>query len=418
MSKPKTAKKRIFFLSDNFPPERNAAASRVYERGLYWIRDGHNFDVLTCFPNFPEGKIYPGYQNKWFGKENLSGTQVYRVKSFIAANKGFGLRVLDFLSYMVTSFVAGIFLIKKDHDVIISTSPQFFTAVSAWALSRVKRKPFIFELGDLWPESIRAVGAMKKSFVLTLLEKMELFMYRQSTAVIALTEAFKVNLMQRGIPEGKIFVVRNGVDLSTHQLKAPNLELKEKLGLKNKFVIGYLGTLGMAHGLDRILDLAHLLQKKGNQNIAFLFVGSGADRQLLIQKAEELRLTNVVFVEAQPKNLIGDYWSILDIALAHVKNLETFKGVIPSKIFEAMAYGKPVLLIAPEGEAVEILRNAQCGVCLTDYDMDTLLASVEEVSRDPDWQRITAAKALEASKVYTRERQAQQYMAVLDQVLP
>ncbi|WP_374079944.1 glycosyltransferase family 4 protein [Bdellovibrio bacteriovorus] len=406
-------KLNIFFLSDNFPPERNAAATRVSERGVYWVEAGHELTVLTSAPNAPEGKIYSGYKNKWFQKEQFFGIKVFRVKTFITANEGFVLRILDFLSYMVMSFVAGLFLVRAKHDFIISTSPQFFTAISAWALAKVKRKPFIFELGDLWPESIRAVGAMKSSWVLDQIEKVELFLYRQSTAVIALTDDFKANLIHRGISAEKIFVVKNGVDLRRHKPEPKDVEILRELDIEQKFVVSYIGTMGAAHDLIRVVKAAKALQDEGDKKVAFLFVGAGAELQLIKSFANENSLKNVVFVAPQSKERIGLYWNLSDVALVHLKDSETFRSVIPSKMFEAMGYGKPIVMVAPHGEASDILKKTMTGWHLGDYDEQSFVRILKRLSNDPDEVAQVGKASLESSKLFTRERQANEFIAAL-----
>ncbi|MDQ2994195.1 MAG: glycosyltransferase WbuB, partial [Pseudomonadota bacterium] len=171
----------ILFLSDNFPPEVNAASSRVYERACYWVKDGHDVRIITCAPNFPFGKVYPGYKNKWVQEEIKDGINVVRVKTYMASNTGFLLRVVDFVSFMFMAVIVGLFQPKP--DVVASTSPQFFTAVGAWMLAKLKRVPFIFEIGDLWPESIKGLGLMGDSFIYKTLEKIELFLYRQAAVI-------------------------------------------------------------------------------------------------------------------------------------------------------------------------------------------------------------------------------------------
>lgn len=206
---------QILFLADNFAPERDAQASRVYERACYWVKWGHKVTVITGAPNFPEGKVYPGYKNRWHWVEEISGIRVVRVKTFIAANSGRRRRILDYVSYGVSSFIAGLF--EKSPDVVAATSPQFFAAVSACALAAAKNRPFLMEIADLWPESIVAVGAMKRSLVLVWLEKLELYLYARAAAIVTLTQSFKDNLVRRGVPEQKIAVVINGVDLPRFQ---------------------------------------------------------------------------------------------------------------------------------------------------------------------------------------------------------
>ncbi len=203
------------FLADNFPPERDAQASRVYERACYWVKWGHQVTVITGAPNFPEGKVYAGYKNRWHRVEEMSGIRVVRVKTFIAANSGRRRRILDYVSYAPSSFIAG--LLEDKPDVVAATSPQFFAAVSGCGLAAVLKRPFLMEISDLWPESIVAVGAMKQSTALVWLEKLELYLYARASSIVTLTQSFKDNLVRRGVPEHKIAVVINGVDLPRFQ---------------------------------------------------------------------------------------------------------------------------------------------------------------------------------------------------------
>ncbi|MCA9206239.1 MAG: glycosyltransferase family 4 protein, partial [Planctomycetales bacterium] len=230
----------ILFLTDNFPPEVNAPASRTFEHCREWVRVGHRVTVITGAPNFPKGKVFTGYRNRLWQRETMEGIQVVRVWTYITANEGFAKRTLDYLSFMVTGFLAG--LIQRRPDVIVGTSPQFFTNCAAWMLSVFRWRPFVFELRDLWPESIKTVGAMKDSALLRLLERLELFLYRRAAVVVAVTESFRHNLVSRGVDPNKIAVVLNGVDLSRFHPLARDLELAERFGLAGKFVLGYIGT--------------------------------------------------------------------------------------------------------------------------------------------------------------------------------
>ncbi len=229
----------ILFFADNFPPEKNAQASRVYERACYWVKWGHQVTVITCAPNFPEGKVYSGYRNRWYQVEDISGIRVVRVKTFITANAGTALRIIDFLSYMVTASCAALF--QRRPTVLVATSPQLFAAVAGCFVGLVRGIPFVLELSDLWPESIVAVGAMKKNIALRCLEKIELVLYHRAAAVVALTAAFKENLIRRGIPGRKIAVVINGVDLERYQPRSKDQVLAAEWGIgSDEFVIGYL----------------------------------------------------------------------------------------------------------------------------------------------------------------------------------
>jgi colanic acid biosynthesis glycosyl transferase WcaI len=404
---------KILFLTENFPPETNAAATRVYERALYWVRDGHQVTILTCAPNFPQGKLFDGWENKWRQVQHMDGLRVVRVKTYISANEGFAKRTLDFVSFMVTAYGAGLF--EDRPDVVISTSPQFFAAVGGWALAASRRVPFVFELGDLWPRSITAVGAMKPSPVIRALEKLELFLYRRSAAVIALTRAFKDDLTRRAIDPRKVAVVINGVDLPRYAPRPRDTELAAAWGLTGKFVLGYVGTHGMAHGLINVLDAAERL--KDDDRIRFLFVGAGAERQMLMEQAAQRGLTNVVFQGMQAKEMMPRIWSLCDVALVHLKDDPAFAEVIPSKIFEAMGMGLPLLLVAPEGEASRIVIHDQAGLWVPAAQPRKLAAAAQALAGDDTHRAELAAASLAAAPRHSREYQAKRYMDVLDLVV-
>mgnify|MGYP001346157961 CR=1 FL=1 len=350
----------ILFLTDNFPPEVNAPASRTHEHCREWVKAGYQVTVITCAPNFPKGEVFPGYRNRIWQSEGVDGIRVIRVWSYITRNEGFAKRILDYVSFMATAFFASLFVRRV--DVIVGTSPQFFTACTAYATSIVKRRPWVFELRDIWPESIRAVGAMKKKRLLDLLERLELFLYRRATAVVSVTNAFKQNLVDRGIDPEKIFVVTNGVDTSRFAPIPKDQELLADLDLKEAFVVGYIGTHGMAHGLDTLIDAAKILANSERAaRIRIVMLGDGAHRQRLEDRAISEGLNNMLFINSVPKHQVTRYWSILDASIIHLQKSELFTTVIPSKMFECMGMAIPVLH-GVEGESAEIVIRHEIGL--------------------------------------------------------
>lgn len=346
---------RILFLSDNFPPEYNAPATRTFEHCKEWVKQGAKVTVVTCAPNFPKGKVFNGYKNKIKQTEWIDGIRVIRVWSFIAPNSGIFKRSLDFISYAITSFLFGLWI---KCDIIVATSPQFFTAVSGCALGFVKRKKWVMEVRDIWPESIKAVDAVKANWILALLEKIELFLYRSATKIVVVTDSFRENIVSRGIDEDKIVVIKNGVDVSILKPQPKDSRLINQLNLKNKFVVGYIGTHGLAHSLDFILGCIH---KLNNDSFQFIFIGDGAEKQNLVFLAQKLNLTNTRFIDSVPKAEIGNYLSVLDVALVPLKKSDTFQAVIPSKIFETVAKGIPILL-GVDGETRKIIETYDAGL--------------------------------------------------------
>lgn len=393
---------KILFLADNFPPEANAAASRVYERAVLWAGWGHRVTVLTSAPNFPQGRVYPGYANRWYQVEDMAGIRVVRVKTFITANRGTVLRTLDFVSFLFTAVAAG--LVQERPDVVAATSPQFFAAIGGWFLGLLRRRPFVFELGDIWPASIVGVGAMHRNPMVVMLEEVELFLYRRADCIVALTRAFKDNLTRRRVPPAKVTVVRNGVDLARYQPRDRDPALAAAWGLAGKFVVGYLGTHGMAHNLMNVLDAAGHLRER--DDIRFLLVGDGAEREMLLAELGRRDLANVVMQGPQPKDTMPRVWSLCDVALVHLKNSPVFAEVIPSKIFEAMGMGKPILLAAPAGEAKTIVEADGAGLWVAPGDPAALAAAVVRLKDETATRDALAEHSRRAAPRHSRQRQA------------
>ncbi len=403
---------KILFITENYPPEVNAAATRVYERAWYWVKAGHSVTVLTCFPNFPQGKIYSGYRQSLYHESVVDGIRVIRLPTYVARNEGFFRRSLDFVSFMIVSIAASVFVPRP--DVVVATSPQFFSAVAGWAIGVLKRRPFVFEVSDLWPASIAAVGALPKGRIYRALEALELFLYRRAAAVVTLTASFRDDLIRRGIEAGKIAVVINGVDLSRYQSRSKDPDLTDQFGLRGKFVVGYIGTHGMAHGLDNAIAAAELL--RDNDRFRLLLVGDGAAKPALQSHAQKAGLKNVVFVPPQPKSMMPRIWSICDAALIHLKDEATFSEVIPSKMFEAMAMGLPLLMAVPAGEASCILEREGAGVRVSSSNSASLAEETRRWMANPDLVKQFADSSLRAAPSYSRQRQAEAMSAVLQAV--
>ncbi|WP_050909057.1 glycosyltransferase family 4 protein [Vibrio campbellii] len=400
----------ILFLTDNFPPEGNAPATRTYEHAIHWVKAGHKVTVITCAPNFPEGKVFEGYKNRWYHTHQLDGISVVRVKTYITANEGFVKRILDYISFMVSGFFAGFF--QKKPDVVVATSPQFFCACAGWALSAVRRKPFVFELRDIWPASITAVGAMKDSKVIRLLEKIEMFLYRRADVIVSVTHAFKQELIERGVDGSKIEVVLNGVDLSKYEPQEKDTELAKLYGLEGKFVAGYIGTHGMAHGLEHIVTVAERLQD--NDEIRIVFAGGGAARQKVVDLVEQKGLKNVVLIDRQPKEMMPRLWSLCDVSLVPLINSDLFKTVIPSKIFECMGMGIPTIMSVPEGEATTIIKETGSGLVVESENVEQIAHAILKMHEENDLYQSIQSRSIEAAPKYSREIMAADMISVFE----
>jgi len=365
----------ILFLTDNFPPESNAPATRTYEHCVEWVKQGEKVTVITCVPNFPKGEIFPGYKNKWYQEEMMDGIRVIRVWSFVSPNRGLVKRILDYVSFCITSFIAS-FFVKT--DLIIATSPQLFTAVSGYLVSVFKQKPWIMEVRDLWPESIKAVAAIEKDKVLLLLDKLVLFLYKKADQIVVVTDTFKERMIACGVAADKVHIVKNGVHLSQYQPREKNQQLLRQYNLEGKFIVAYIGTHGLAHKLDFILDCA---TKVKDEAIHFLFIGEGAFKARLVKKAKELGLKNVTLLDAIPRSAVAEHIGIADVALVNLMKKDTFKKVLPSKIFENSAMAKPILL-GVEGEAKKLVEFYGAGLCFEPENEADFLLKLEQIYSD------------------------------------
>ncbi len=390
---------KILFITDNFPPEINAPANRTYEHCVEWAKHGSEVTVITCQPNFPHGKVFLGYKNKWKTKEVMDGIKVIRVWSYITPNEKFFRRTLDFLSFCFTSFLAGLFI---KTDVIIATSPQFFSALSGRWLSFFKRKPWVFEVRDLWPESIIAVGAMKRNIIIRFLEWIEFKLYKSAWRIVVVTDAFKEKIASRKIASNKILVFKNGVNLDFFRSEQKHDGLLNKLKLEGKFVVGYIGTHGMAHGLSFIIKCLEAIQIT-NPDIFFIFLGDGAEKENLQELSRKLKLQNLIFLDSVEKEEVVKYWNILDVALVNLKNSPTFLTVIPSKIFEAAAMQKPILL-GLEGESKELIENYDAGICFQPENSSSFKSALRKMSENKEHYQKWQNGCRDLSKDFDRKK--------------
>jgi glycosyltransferase involved in cell wall biosynthesis len=345
----------LLFITDNFPPEVNAPATRTYEHCIEWVKSGIDITVITCFPNFPEGKLFKGYHNKLYQIEYIGGIRVIRVLTYITANDGLFRRTFDYVSFGIAAFITGLFI---STDLIIATSPQFFAAISARCLGFFRRKPWVMEVRDLWPESILTVGAMKDNFIIRYFEKLEMKLYHSARHIVTVTDTFKARIVNRGIDPDKISVIKNGANHILFTPREKNEAILSELSLKDKFIAGFIGTIGMAHKLDFIIAAA---EKITDPSIHFLFVGAGAEKKNMGDLIERKKPRNVTLLGLIPKESVPEYLSIIDVSLINLRKGETFKTVIPSKIFESSAMEKPILL-GVDGEARQIVESYPAGL--------------------------------------------------------
>jgi colanic acid biosynthesis glycosyl transferase WcaI len=410
---------KIIYVSQYFPPEMGAPAARVSELSRHWASAGHDVTVLTGFPNHPTGKLAPGYRGKLWRlliKENLDGINVVRTWLVPLPNRKALGRMLNHSSFCLSAAFAGLFLSRP--DVIIATSPQLLVGLSGWFLARMKRVPFVFEVRDLWPESLAAVGMGDASSLLyRSLEKIAKFLYRHSDRIVVVSPAFKDYLVQHmHIDANKTFVVQNGVETDVFDSNRADRNLKKDLGLEGRLVVSYIGTIGMAHGLEKILETAAYLQR-ARPEILFLLVGEGSDKERIVSIATSNKLSNVRFLDEQPREKIPGYIGASDICLVLLKKSDIFKTVIPTKMLEFMSCARPVIL-GVDGQAREIIEDAQAGISIRPESVTDLTDAVDRLSSDTKLRSELGRNGRKyIVQHFSRPQTARQYLELLESLL-
>lgn len=408
---------RILFFSHYYTPEGNAPATRVSALCERWVKAGHDVTVVTGAPNVPNGIVYDGYKNER-KSEVINGVKVERVKTYIAANKGVIKRMLNFTTYFASALWASLWLSKA--DVVIATSPQIFAGyVGVW-YKRLRRVPLVIEIRDIWPESMFAVGAKVPRIGIWALERIEKAMYKNCDRLVTVGEGYRLRLREKGVPEEKMSVVMNGTDLEVYSPREKNSELLKKFGLEGKFVVSYIGTVGMACGLDCVLDAAEKMKSKGEveqRNVVFVIVGDGAARVQLEEEAKKRGLTNVVFTGRQPKSSMPDWVASSDASLVHLKKTELFTTVMPSKIFESAGCKRPIIM-GVDGFAKKLVMDAEAGLDMTPESAESLVECVKKLVEDPALCCKLGENAYNnIAKVYNRDQQAEDYLKTLKEMI-
>jgi colanic acid biosynthesis glycosyl transferase WcaI len=414
---------KILYVSQYFPPEMGAPAARAAELSRHWVASGHDVTVLTGFPNHPTGVVPPEYRSqlrRLVLREKTDGVNVVRTWLLAFPNRKAHERILNYTSFCASAAATGLFLSRP--DVVIATSPQLLVALSGWWLARCKRVPFVFEVRDLWPESLAAVGMGNPNSLLhRTLAKIASFLYRRSDRVVVVTPAFEDHLVQHWrVPRKKISVIENGVET---KLFAPDpfpggteTTLRRELRAEGKFVVSYIGTMGMAHGLETIIAVAAQLQNT-NPEIVFLMLGEGAEKERIVTLARERGLNNLRFVDQQPREKIPAYICASDVCLVLLKKTELFKTVIPTKMLEFMSCARPVIL-GVDGQARAILEEARAGFVIEPESSAALLDAIRDLAANREVARQLGQNGREyILRKFSRHHTAEKYICVLEALL-
>lgn len=410
---------KILYISNYFPPEIGAASTRVYEITKHWVRLGHDVTVLTGFPNYPTGKIPYEYKRKMMKfviSEEIEGIKVVRTLIYPTNYKTSFQRILSYTSFLISSSIIGSFLEKP--DIIVATSPPLLVGLTGYLVGWLKKTPFIFEVRDLWPESLAGTGiGIEGSYFYKILDIIANFLYRKSRKIVVVTDGFKEELVsKKRISSDKIKVVKNGVDPDIFK-PLPNPEqVKDELGFKGKFIVSYVGTIGLSHGVEEILKVAKLLSMKLS-DLVLMIVGEGPQKEKALKMKESEGLKNVFFFDGQPRERIPLFINASDVCLVPLVKTEVFKTRIPAKIFEIMACERPIIL-AVDGEARRItVECARAGLYVEPGNVYALANAILLLYENPNL-RITLGKNGRRFVVrnFSRETQAKDYLEILNQV--
>ena len=405
---------RILLVCHYFAPEPGAPQARLLETARAWVEAGHDVTVLTGFPNHPTGRLAAGDRGRLFRADRLDGIRVHRCWQYATPNRGILKKTLGHLSFMVSSVLLGAPRAARP-DVIVVSSPTFFSVISAWVLGMIWRRPFVFEVRDLWPAIFTELGVLTNRRAIAVLEALEGFLYRAAARVVPVTDGFRDYIVGRGIPAHRVETVTNGVDTDRWRPREDRDADRAALGVTGRFVALYIGAHGISHALGRILDVAE--RWRDTPDGLFLFVGEGAEKEGLRERARAEGLTNVEFRPSVSKEEVARYYSAADACLVPLRDVPLFTTFIPSKMFEIMGCGRPVVA-SVAGEAARILERAGGALVVPPEDVDGIDRSLRRLRAESGLGdvlgRLGSAFVREH---YDRRRLARGYLRVLQDAI-
>ena len=404
---------RILYLSQYFPPEVGATQTRAYEMARGLVQAGHQVTMLAEVPNHPSGIIPPAYRGKWFERSDLDGIDVLRVWVKASPVKSFRSRMAFYLTFMANGALIGALQARGPFDVVYATSPPLFVGGAGLALHWLKRTPFVFEVGDLWPESAVELGGLRGPRAIALPTPLDGLCYNRASRVVVVTEGIRQRLLARGQAAEKLVLIPNGANTELFQPQpALGAEFRQQHGLRSDdFVVMYAGIHGIAQGLDTVLRAAQRLRVQ--DNIRFVMVGEGPVKPELQQLRSDLGLDNVLMLPEQPRTSMPAVLSAADVALVPLRKVELFEHAVPSKLFDAWACGCPVLL-SIDGEARRVLEAANGGLFAPPEDSPALAQAISQLAKMPDRGQSLGANGRRFTvERYSRQAQARQLEQIL-----
>jgi colanic acid biosynthesis glycosyl transferase WcaI len=371
---------RILILTQWYPPE---PALLMQEMAQTLIKRGHQVTVMTGFPNYPSGKVYPGYRLRLRQRETISGVPVVRIPLCPDHSRSGLRRAINYISFAMATSLLGPLLADRP-DVLFVYHPPLTVGLPAYVLSRLWRVPFVYQIQDMWPETLRATGMLNNKYSLKWVGDFAKWVYARAQEICVISPGFQANLIQKGVPAEKIHVISNWVDTTTHYPEKHNMALAKKLGLAGRFNIMFAGNMGEAQGLETVLNAAELLRDLNE--VQFVFVGDGVALPHLRQVAESQHLINVIFLGRYPGHMMPSLYALADVLLVHLKDDPLFRITIPHKIFTYMASGKPILA-AIHGDAVDVVTQMDAGIPCAPQNPQAIAAVVRQFFEMTDVQR-------------------------------
>jgi glycosyltransferase involved in cell wall biosynthesis len=366
---------RILFITQWFQPEQMF-------KGLPFAREllklGHEVEVLTGFPNYPEGKIYKGYKIRFLQRETIDGVSVIRVPLYPSHDRSGLRRFLNYVSFALSATIIGPWVVKKA-DVAYVYHPPATIGFPAAMIKLLRGIPFVYDVQDLWPDTLTATGMFTNKLGLWLVDRWCRFVYWAANKIIVLSPGFKNALIERGVPGDKIKVIYNWVDDAMVKPALKNPVLAAKLGLDGKFNIVFAGNMGKAQALEAVIAAANIL-KEEYPNLQFVFVGTGVEVENLKTKTHNAGLENIVFIPQQPLSEMGAILVLADVLLVHLKDAPLFRITIPSKIQAYMAVGRPIL-VGVRGDAAALVVNAKAGFSCLPENAESIADGVRKFLR-------------------------------------
>lgn len=412
---------KILYVSQYFPPEMGAPSARASELAHHWSRAGHDVSILTGFPNHPTGVVPEAWKprlHRLIYNERVDDVGVFRTWLWPLPNRKTHERMRNYASFCVSAALRGLTLPRP--DLVIGSSPQLLVALAAWGIAFSRQIPFVFEVRDLWPESLAAVGVGSEDSLLHhSLAAIARFLYERADRIVVVTPAFKDHLIHRWkVPSEKIVIVENGVETEMFLPSSPNARtaLRHELGVDSKFIACYIGTMGMAHGLETVLDAATTLRKQ-QPDVLFLLIGEGAEKERIRSRVHAQGLSNVRILDQQSREKIPAFISASDACLVLLKKTEVFKTVIPTKMLEFMSCARPVIL-GVEGQARKIINEASAGIAIEPENDGALAAAIHSLKANTEKGREFGQRGREyILQNFSRSRTAEKYIQILQPLI-